>query len=113
MNIKEKCRELNMPYLVVMKRISRGWTVKKALNTPRKYKARERIFYKGKSLREMFSEEDVEILHKRIKNGMSVEEAVTTPIRHNKRTGLNRSKLDDREYHKQYARLRKPNVDKS
>jgi hypothetical protein len=106
MNLKEKCRELNMPYMVVIKRIARGWTLEKALNTPRTYSRRERIFYKGKPLRDLFSEEDVAILRTRIRKGMSVEDAVETPIRRNKKTGLDRSKMTDKEYMKEYKRLR-------
>lgn len=113
MNIKEKCRELNMPYMVVMKRISRGWSVEKALETPRQHKARERIFYKGKSLSELFPEHIVSKIKERIKSGWGVERAVETPCKTNKPTGLDRSKLSNREYYKQYARLRKSNVDKS
>lgn len=106
MNLKEKCRELNIPYMMVIKRIARGWGVEEALNTPRKYPLRERILYKGKRLREMFSEEDVAILHKRINEGMSVEEAVKKPIRHNKKTGLDRSKLTEKEYMDEYRKMR-------
>lgn len=113
MNIKEKCRELNMPYMAVMKRISRGWSVEKSLQTPIRRKVRERIFYNGKPLSELFPEHIVSKIKERIKCGWSVEKAVETPCKTNKRTGLDRSKLSNSEYHKQYARMRKANVDKS
>lgn len=110
MNLKERCRELNMSYQVVTKRISRGWDLEKALNTPRAFRPRERLFYKGKPLSELFSEEDIVILRKRVRKGMSVEDAVKTPIRHNKKTGLDRSKLTGKEYMDEYKKLRSQNV---